>query len=129
LSGDERNFDYTLALHLYGSPDLTGNFGTRPKNEGELSLPLMSALMRDQVVATRVKSAKEKLAHLEESFRKGVVVQLEQNLLGKDGSGGISWLRRRSIGLIGGGVDYKALAKCAGPVVTESKEIHLELER
>lgn len=128
LSGDERNFDYTLALHLYGSPDLTGNFGLRPKEMSTASLPQVNALMQDQSVAEQVSKAKMKLAELEESFRKGVVVPLEHNFLGKE-SGAASWLRRKSVGLIGGGTDYKTLAKSAGPVILEAKDIHLELER
>lgn len=129
LSGDERNFDYTLALHLYGSPDLTGNFGVRQKNALQALLPQVDALMQDQTIVTRVNKAKETLALLQESFRKSVVVPLEQGLLGNQGGGGSSWLRRKSIGLIGKGIDYKTLAMHAGPIVNESREIHLELEK
>lgn len=128
LTGDERNFDYTLALHLYGSPELTGNFGTKLKDMPTAAMPQADALMRSASVADQVAKAKGQLAELEECFRKGVVVPLEQHLLGKEGSGG-SWLRRKSMGLIGGGTDYKALAKSAGPVILQAKDIHLELER
>jgi len=128
LTGDERNFDYTLALHLYGSPDLTGNFGLKPKDMPTAALPQANALMQNASVADHVSKARGKLTELEESFRKGVVVPLEQNLLGKGGNGG-SWLRRKSMGLIGGGTDYKTLAKSAGPAILQAKDIHLELER
>lgn len=135
LTGDERSFDYTLAVYMY-SRDISGDFGTRGRAEPSFDL---SSLSRDADVTAAIHAAESRLSEVNEKFRAGVLKVLEERLVEKD-SGGMFGRRssqeksgmfsKASFGFGGGSkVNYQALGGVAGPLVKEAKEVHLTLER
>jgi hypothetical protein len=132
LTGDERSFDYTLAIYFYGR-DISGDFGVRQKAvEGvpkKSNAETVEFLLKDRTAANVLEEAEKQLAEIEKHFRAAVLVPLEEQLVGKGGNEGGGMLRRMSSGFGSKGVNYEKLGKQAGPLILEAKEIHMRLER
>lgn len=133
LTGDERSFDYTLAVYMY-SRDISGDFGTRGRAQPAFDL---STLSSDATVAAAVRAAESRLNEINDLFRKHVLGVLEERLVKGDKFGhdeessrlSSSFWRRPSFSFRGGYADCPKLATFAGPWVKEAKEIHLTLEK
>lgn len=132
LTGDEKSFDYTLAIYFY-SRNISGDFGVKPSDVETVSAKsnaeFLEVLLKDKTAANVLEEAQEQLVEIEKQFRAAVLVPLEEQLVGKGSSEGGGMFRKMSSGFGSKGVSYEKLGKQAGPLILEAKEIHERIER
>jgi hypothetical protein len=139
LTGDARSFDYTLAHYMYETRDVSGDFGVLAKGHPKFSAEQIAAVAENPVVMARCKEAGQRLEKIELLWQKSVVhvlaaaVAAQEPGASGDHGGGFFGRRKSSLTSLGlnlgkGKVNYQSLAKVAGPLVLEAKEVHLWLE-
>lgn len=136
LTGDARSFDYTLAHYMYATRDVSGDFGVLAKGQTKFSAEQVAAVAEYSAVVARSQEAGKRLERIEMLWQKSVVEVLAAAVAAQEpGGGGSGFFGRRksSLGSLGlslgkGKVNYQNLAKVAGPLVLEAKEVHLWLE-
>ena len=136
LMGDARSFDYTLAHYMYATRDVSGDFGVLARGQAKFSAEQVAAVAENPAVVARCKEAARRLEKIEMLWQKSVVEVLAaaaatQEPGSSGGSSGFFGRRKSSLGSLGlgkGKVNYQNLAKVAGPLVLEAKEVHLWLE-